>query len=108
MATISANGDTTIGKLIASAMEKVGKEGVITTQDGKTTKDELEVIEGMRIDQGYISHLFITDTKSSKVVCIFFLIYDLRSNRTNYRKWKMFGFCFPKGSFLQFRVFCPF
>lgn len=69
VATISANGDAEIGKLIATAMEKVGKEGVITVQDGKTIKDELEVIEGMKIDSGYISHLFITDNKTSKVVC---------------------------------------
>lgn len=69
VATISANGDSEVGRLIASAMEKVGKEGVITIQDGKTVKDELEVIEGMKIDSGYISHMFITDTKTSKVVC---------------------------------------
>jgi chaperonin GroEL len=68
VATISANGDAEIGQLIASAMEKVGKEGVITVQDGKTVKDELEVIEGMKIDTGFISHMFITDTKTSKVV----------------------------------------
>lgn len=79
VATISANGDAEVGKLIASAMEKVGKEGVITIQDGKTVKDELEVIEGMKVDSGYISHLFITDTKTSKAVCqtssnIFFVL----------------------------------
>ena len=68
VATISANGDAEIGQLIASAMEKVGKEGVITVQDGKTVKDELEVIEGMKIDSGFISHMFITDSKTSKVV----------------------------------------
>jgi chaperonin GroEL len=68
VATISANGDAEIGGLIASAMEKVGKEGVITVQDGKSLKDELEVIEGMRIDQGYISRFFITDPKSQKCV----------------------------------------
>ena len=55
VATISANSDHAIGQLIADAMEKVGKEGVITVQDGKTLEDELEVVEGMKFDRGYIS-----------------------------------------------------
>ena len=55
VATISANNDQTIGKLIATAMEKVGKDGVITVQDGKTLSDELEVVEGMKFDRGFIS-----------------------------------------------------
>ncbi|KAL2222397.1 putative antigenic mitochondrial protein HSP60 [Thermoascus aurantiacus ATCC 26904] len=67
VATISANGDTHIGKLISSAMEKVGKEGVITVKEGKTIEDELEVTEGMRFDRGYTSAYFITDPKSQKV-----------------------------------------
>jgi chaperonin GroEL len=67
VATISANGDTHIGKLLSSAMEKVGKEGVITVKEGKTTEDELEVTEGMKFDRGYISPYFITDAKAQKV-----------------------------------------
>lgn len=67
VATISANGDAHIGNLLASAMEKVGKEGVITVKEGKTLEDELEVTEGMRFDRGYISPYFITNTKSGKV-----------------------------------------
>ena len=66
VATISANGDAHIGKLLASAMEKVGKEGVITVKEGKTMEDELEVTEGMRFDRGYISPYFMTDAKSGK------------------------------------------
>ncbi|GAM20525.1 hypothetical protein SAMD00019534_037000 [Acytostelium subglobosum LB1] len=66
VATISANGDTVVGNIIASAMEKVGREGVITVQDGKTLKDELEIIEGMKFDQGFISRYFITDPKTQK------------------------------------------
>ncbi|KAI3406055.1 HSP60 [Candida oxycetoniae] len=67
VATISANGDKAIGDLLASAMEKVGKEGVITVKEGKTLDDELEVTEGMKFDRGYISPYFITNTKTSKV-----------------------------------------
>jgi chaperonin GroEL len=67
VATISANGDPHIGNLIANAMEKVGKEGVITVKEGKTIEDELEVTEGMRFDRGFVSAYFITDPKSQKV-----------------------------------------
>jgi hypothetical protein len=64
--TISANGDREIGELIARAMERVGKEGVITVAEGKTLENELEVVEGMRLDRGYISPYFITDPKTMK------------------------------------------
>ncbi|PZC75007.1 63 kDa chaperonin, mitochondrial [Helicoverpa armigera] len=67
VATISANGDKSIGKLIAAAMNRVGKNGVITVKDGKTLEDELEVIEGMKFDRGYVSPYFINSTKGPKV-----------------------------------------
>jgi len=67
VATISANGDVELGQLIGRAMEKVGKDGVITTQDGKTLTTELELVEGMSIDRGYISPYFVTDAKAQKV-----------------------------------------
>ncbi|XP_028778738.1 chaperonin CPN60-like 2, mitochondrial [Neltuma alba] len=64
--TISANGECDIGELIARAMEKVGKEGVITVADGNTLHNELEVVEGMKLTRGYISPYFITDHKTQK------------------------------------------
>jgi len=66
VATISANGDSTIGNLISDAMKRVGKNGVITVKDGKTLHDELEVIEGMKFDRGYISPYFINSSKGQK------------------------------------------
>ncbi|KAF8406884.1 hypothetical protein HHK36_006005 [Tetracentron sinense] len=66
VATISANGEREIGELIARAMEKVGKEGVITVADGNTLDNELEVVEGMKLARGYISPYFITDVKTQK------------------------------------------
>ncbi|KAI7750671.1 hypothetical protein M8C21_029515 [Ambrosia artemisiifolia] len=66
VATISANGEREIGELIARAMEKVGKDGVITVADGNTLDNELEVVEGMKLGRGYISPYFVTDTKTQK------------------------------------------
>ena len=66
--TISANNDPTIGNIIAEAMNKVGKEGVITVEEAKAMETTLEVVEGMQFDRGYISPYFVTDPAKMEAV----------------------------------------
>ncbi len=76
--TISANNDATIGEIISEAMEKVGKEGVITVEEAKSMDTALEIVEGMQFDRGYVSPYFVTDPEKMEVVLEdpYLLLYD--------------------------------
>jgi len=78
VATISANSDTVIGKMIADAMDKVGKDGTITVEEARSVETTLEVVEGMQFDKGYISPYFVTekDTMEAKLEDAYILLYD--------------------------------
>src|SRR5204862_7957344 len=78
--TISANGEAVIGEILAEAMEKVGKEGVITVEEGKSMETVLEVVDGMQFDRGYLSPYFVTDAERMETVLAdcYVLIHEKR------------------------------
>jgi chaperonin GroEL len=85
IATISANGDTEIGSIIADAIKEVGRDGVVTVEEGNSAETELEIVEGLQFDRGYLSHFFMNN--QSKLACILeepnVLIYDGRISDMN-------------------------
>ena len=85
VATISANGDKTIGNIIADAMDKVGKDGTITVEEAKTIETTLDVVEGMQFDKGYISPYFVTNAEAMEAVledCLI-LIHEKKISNLN-------------------------
>jgi chaperonin GroEL len=80
VATLSANGDTEIGELVATAMDKVGREGIVTVEESRTGETSLEVVEGLQFDRGYKSHYMVTDNNTMQAVLTdsLVLIYEKR------------------------------
>jgi chaperonin GroEL len=96
--SISANSDESIGKIIADAMDKVGKEGVITVEDGKSLESELDVVEGMQFDRGYLSPYFINNPeKQSAILDNPFVLLSTRRSATS-------AICCPRSSKLRSRA----
>ena len=85
VATISANGDTTIGNFIAEAMEKVGEEGTITVEEAKTIETTLDVVEGMQFDKGYLSPYFVSNAETMEAVLddCYLLIHEKKISNLN-------------------------
>ena len=104
VATLSANGDEEIGKMISEAMDKVGKEGTITVEEAKTLESSLDVVEGMQFDKGYLSPYFVTnpDAMECELEDPFILLLSassrIRSSSSSRRRSRAFRTCFRSSS----------